>query len=373
MADGALPKSDDKPTPARAARGFSLLRRFRDLTRQSDRFSRYFNDLKYSPARQRAPGIWRAIVLQAPRPSWTGIDAAVPEFHKLFAKSKLKSAELTDELNNPELDALIVWGAANSRQLNLARQLRPDLPIIHVGLGPFHIWVDGHIYFSVVLDWTGTYDNARRPNDLEDMLNHINIDRHAEALFAARKLRQRFSAHRKARLVLSQAQRIGIALQHTNDPRMRLGGPTTMSPDALIEACIETWPGAEVACWRHRDITTEQADDLMRIADERGLAQPTTSRAALFQGVDRLATHSAGIGLEALACGMEVHCWGTPYYAGWGNTLDHVEVPRRLRMRDLDELIAICAFLYPRWLGPGNVLVDMAKVIDGAQEIRFVD
>ncbi|MEO1293366.1 MAG: hypothetical protein AAFV62_11125, partial [Pseudomonadota bacterium] len=75
----------------------------------------------------------------------------------------------------------------------------------------------------------------------------------------------------------------------------------------------------------------------------------------------------------AIATGLPLDVWGTPYYAGWGLTTDHAPVPRRQRSLTREELIAITAFLYPRWLGPGNRLVDLATVIDDASELRLVD
>jgi len=41
--------------------------------------------------------------------------------------------------------------------------------------------------------------------------------------------------------------------------------------------------------------------------------------------------------------------YGAPFYAGWGLTEDHAELPRRSRRLQLDELVAAALLLYPRY------------------------
>jgi capsular polysaccharide export protein len=45
------------------------------------------------------------------------------------------------------------------------------------------------------------------------------------------------------------------------------------------------------------------------------------------------------MGLEALMCGREVHCFGMPVYAGWGLTKDRLTLARRSRKVTLEELL----------------------------------
>lgn len=58
-------------------------------------------------------------------------------------------------------------------------------------------------------------------------------------------------------------------------------------------------------------------------------------------------------GFEALLHGKVVHCYGGPFYAGWGLTVDHMELPHRTRKVTLDELVFGAFLKYPRYSIPG--------------------
>ena len=48
--------------------------------------------------------------------------------------------------------------------------------------------------------------------------------------------------------------------------------------------------------------------------------------------------------------GLEVHCWGLPFYAGWGLTHDRERCDRRQRKLALDELVHAALIDYPRYV-----------------------
>jgi capsular polysaccharide export protein len=58
-------------------------------------------------------------------------------------------------------------------------------------------------------------------------------------------------------------------------------------------------------------------------------------------------------GFEALLHGRTVHCYGGPFYAGWGLTVDHFPLPARQRRVELDALVFAAMLAYPRYVLPG--------------------
>ena len=59
-------------------------------------------------------------------------------------------------------------------------------------------------------------------------------------------------------------------------------------------------------------------------------------------------------GFEALLHGRAVHCYGGPFYAGWGLTTDHFPLSHRTRRVSLDELVYAAMLEYPRYVLPGG-------------------
>ena len=52
------------------------------------------------------------------------------------------------------------------------------------------------------------------------------------------------------------------------------------------------------------------------------------------------------MGMEALLLNKEVHCYGIPFYSGWGLTEDKQISPRRKKILTVDQLFAGAYILY---------------------------
>ncbi len=57
-------------------------------------------------------------------------------------------------------------------------------------------------------------------------------------------------------------------------------------------------------------------------------------------------------GFEALLHGKHVHCYGLPFYSGWGLTVDEHRCPRRERKLTLADLIYQALIVYPTYIHP---------------------
>ena len=88
-------------------------------------------------------------------------------------------------------------------------------------------------------------------------------------------------------------------------------------------------------------------DDAAQLCDEV-LTQGSIQQ--LFTQIDALHVLTSLAGFEALLRGLEVHCWGLPFYAGWGLTHDCEHCSRRQRQLSLDELVHAALIDYPRYV-----------------------
>lgn len=93
---------------------------------------------------------------------------------------------------------------------------------------------------------------------------------------------------------------------------------------------------------------------LKKFALENGvqvISEQVSSFSILAQA-DEVYTVSAKIGIDAVLLGKTVHCYGLPYYGGWGLTKDKIACPRRnVKVRREDLFAALCLF-FTRYLHP---------------------
>ncbi|XDJ36454.1 MAG: capsular biosynthesis protein [Burkholderia sp.] len=105
---------------------------------------------------------------------------------------------------------------------------------------------------------------------------------------------------------------------------------------AMVDAARAAHPGTEYWTLQSADVGTGcWLSELANIpADVRKLDIAHSLRDAVKQ-VDAVYVLDASEGMGALLAGARVHVFGTPYYAGWGLTDDHLEQPVRIRKPDL--------------------------------------
>ena len=73
---------------------------------------------------------------------------------------------------------------------------------------------------------------------------------------------------------------------------------------------------------------------------------------SLLKQADEVYCVSSQMGFEALLLGKPVHCYGMPFYAGWGATDDILSCPRRKARRTVLEIFTAAYMLYSRYIDP---------------------
>jgi capsular polysaccharide export protein len=123
----------------------------------------------------------------------------------------------------------------------------------------------------------------------------------------------------------------------------------------LLRRVREANPHAWVIFKPHPDVVAGMRKrgagegEALRWCDEVVLDAPM---AQLLDEVDEVHTMTSLAGFEALIRGRRVVCYGHPFYAGWGLTVDMLPFPngRRTRAITLDCLIAGVLFEYPTYV-----------------------
>ena len=259
-------------------------------------------------------------------------------------------------------EAVAVWGR-RARPRLLATAADRTLPVLRVEDGFLRsvgLGADLIDPISWVVDRTGMYYDATGPSDLEHLL--AGSDWTAAQLQRAAALRQRLVTEAITKYNLSgaswqrpaSASRVVLAVgQVESDASIRFGAPVLNSNLALLQAVRAAEPDAFVIYKPHPDVVAglcRSGEGELQAAAFCDQVLTEGSISTLFSQVDALHVLTSLAGFEALLRGVEVHCWGLPFYAGWGLTRDQLRCERRGRSLPLDALVHGALIDYPRYV-----------------------
>lgn len=232
---------------------------------------------------------------------------------------------------------------------------------------------------SWVLDKKGIYYDATSPSDLEHLLAHHEFT--PSETDRARNLRARISAAGLTKYNTGSgtwrrppsAQRVILVPgQVETDASIRLGTNRTSTNLDLLKHVRQNAPDAFLLYKPHPDVIAG-----LRRSGREESAAVTWCHAViedcpmheLLGQVDEVHTMTSLTGFEALLRGVEVTTYGSPFYAGWGPTVDTDLNPearkRRSRRLGLDELVAGSLILYPMYADRhGNRLPGPEEALD---------
>ncbi len=285
---------------------------------------------------------------------------------RLFLKEDLEAG--------PASRLVIGWGhkeTAEGARRHAARHGLSYIALEDGFLRSLDLGCKGALALSMVVDHTGIYYDAAAPSDLENILNaegwqteavlktarealdrilHLNLSKYNHAPDAEPDLVER------ALPGAEPGPRVLLVDQTFGDAGISLGlaGPETFVN--MLNAALERYPAANILVKTHPDVLAGRKKGcLTEEARRRGLrilASDCTPLSLLRQ-VDVVYVVTSQMGFEALMLEKEVHCFGLPFYAGWGLTVDEGPVsPRRTRKRSLLEVFAAACVLYARYVNP---------------------
>ncbi|MDD3761021.1 MAG: beta-3-deoxy-D-manno-oct-2-ulosonic acid transferase [Acidithiobacillus sp.] len=280
---------------------------------------------------------------------------------RCFPGKRLHFVEQETSLPGPA--ALLLWGSSP------VPDLRVPLPVLRmedgflrsVGLG-----AELTRPLSWVLDSRGMYYDARSPSDLEWLLTQHDFslqDREQAAQLREQILRHGISKYNVGGQNWqrpSQAQRVILVPgQVESDAALAHGSPCLRSNLELLRRVREANPQALLLYKPHPDVVARlraQGKGEARAREHCDVWLDDVPMERLLEQVDEVHTLTSLTGFEALLRGKTVHCYGQPFYSGWGLTVDHCPLPRRTRRLGLDELVAAALIHYPLYFGPQGLI-----------------
>lgn len=214
---------------------------------------------------------------------------------------------------------------------------------------------------SLVLDREGIYYDPRQPSELETLLQHSNFSE--EELTRAANLRHliltsgisKYNASGPGMLDLTAAGQRRVLLvvgQVDDDASVRYGSSGEVnSNSSLLAAVRQAHPDAFVCYKPHPDVLSGNRRGALSLsgAPPWDMLIGQVPLSVCLAAVHEVHTLTSLVGFEAVLRGLPVVTYGTPFYAGWGLTVDRAPQTRRTRRLTLDELTAGTLLLYPRY------------------------
>lgn len=217
---------------------------------------------------------------------------------------------------------------------------------------------------SWVVDRRGIYYDATRPSDLEHILQSEVFE--PALLTRAHALRERIVSFGLTKYNVGSggwqrpagaARVILVPGQVETDASITYGAPEGVCKVRrnmeLLRAVRQANPDAYLVYKPHPDV---RAGLRVRGRDEGSAQQWCDEQVTdvpmgeLLGLVDEVHVITSLAGFEALLRGKKVTCYGQPFYAGWGLTVDLAPPARRTRRLSLGELIAGVLILYPTYV-----------------------
>jgi len=237
---------------------------------------------------------------------------------------------------------------------------------------------------SWVMDEHGIYFDSRSPSELEYILQNNIFN---ESLISrATLLRERIVSARLTKYNVgesnwnrpAQSERVILVPgQVETDASITFGAPDLQRNIDLLRAVRKDNPDAYIVYKPHPDVLAglrAEGQDEQSASEYCDEVVTGVSMGDLLQLVDEVHVLTSLTGFEALLRGKSVTCYGQPFYAGWGLTIDKSPITRRSRHLSLYELIAGTLILYPVYLSKhSNRFTTPERVLDELLQTRVSD
>lgn len=280
---------------------------------------------------------------------------------KNFYKIKLYSF-----FNVKDNSIFLGWGRKKSglKAISLAKKHKGSFLLLEDGfIRSLNLGLYNSPSFSIVEDDVGIYYDSNEASRLENLLNNHTFDslllqkaKKAIALIQKYEItkynntleipKNFFKKHEKRVLIITQVDK---------DASLKYGQALSFSTNDMIQDAINENKDAKIYIKIHPDVLSgkRKSDfDLNLLPENCELISKNYNPIALLKYFSKVYTKTSTMGFEALILGCQCVCYGLPFYAGWGLTIDKLVCQRRKVKRTLEEVFAASYLLYPRYFNP---------------------
>lgn len=290
-----------------------------------------------------------------------------------------------DQIATVEL--FLQWGITEStskkRQHTHATHLSRPVIIIEDGfIRSVDIGLSGTPGLSIILDDTTAYYDATKASRLNKLLEsdiELTVEQKNRARLAINKIvENKVSKYNHAKCLpikIGKPDRKKILLldQRFGDQSVTSGLADEVTFEKMLNDAIVNNPDCDIIIKQHPDAikggkSSYYSDERLaftKYVDNVYTVNFDINPYSLLDLVEEVYVVTSGMGFEALMAGKKVHCYGMPFYAGWGATVDQKSVTFRTKMRSVEELFYFAYIEASRYFNPDlNRQVEVEEVVD---------
>jgi len=221
--------------------------------------------------------------------------------------------------------------------------------------------------YSLVMDIDGIYYNSSSPSRLENILNNLDDESwqlsDPAVIAEANSLMQRLLDHDISKYNLftesgisanDESSFVLVVDQTFGDQSVHYGGMKESDFVKMLEHAVEQNRTSKVWVKVHPDVLAGKKQSYLS-QRARELKVELLCGDIPLQSLSKCKMAYVGTslyGFEILMRGVPVSCYGQPFYAGWGLTVDRNPLQRRKIKRSLIEVFIAAYLLYPKYIDP---------------------
>ncbi|WP_418910037.1 capsular polysaccharide biosynthesis protein [Helicobacter colisuis] len=263
------------------------------------------------------------------------------------------------------------WGCKKSGKnaLFLSKKFGGSYLLLEDGfIRSFGLGIEGSPSFSIVQDNLGIYYDSTTKSQLENILNTYDFNTNPTLLKTAKEAIHLITTHHISKYnhtpdvpqnyfapTDSTPTRILIISQTQNDSSLIYGNANAFTTAQIIQDALTENPNCEIYLKIHPDVLSgrKKSDfNPSEIPAQIKLIYEDFNPISLLKHFKKVYTKTSQMGFESLLVGCECVCYGMPFYAGWGLTIDKQTCPRRKRKLKLEEVFAASYILYSHYYNP---------------------
>lgn len=283
---------------------------------------------------------------------------------RLLCGNRLIVQSGTLPVDNSEFDLLLIHGLSlNTLTHCLLIEARDkNVPVVFQEDGflrsivPFEFKEKDDIFrrpHSLTLQEHGIYINAHQPSYIEQILQsdwELDESERIRARKCIERIRtERLSKYNHQPLACPNLRQKGqknvlVIDQVYGDKSIVYGLACEDTFEEMLHTAIRENPHDNIF------VKTHPASDFghygtLRDDGKIHILRDPVNPISLLEQMDKVYVCVSTMGFEALICECEVHVFGMPFYAGWGITIDKLNMSRRSKKRSLEEVFYVAYIL----------------------------